>query len=123
MTCPDLARLFGDKFKLAHDPVARSRREKADPWLMTMPGRFGTIYPHGPGRLAVEVDDHLGKARQLAQLPGVEHHQVGDHEQTLVFPVELFERVAQVIRPYRRRRVSSVSRANLVPGGLVAAPV
>jgi hypothetical protein len=120
MMCPDLARLFGDKFKLAHDPVARSRREKADPWLMTMPCRFGTIYPQGRGRLAVEVDDHPGKARQLALIPGVALVQDGDHEQTFVFPVELFDQVAQVTRPYRRPRVSPVSRANLVPGGLVA---
>jgi hypothetical protein len=95
----------------------------ADPWLMTLPCRFGTIYPYGRGRLAVAMDYHPGKARQVAQIPGVLHAQAGDHEQTFVFPVQLFGQVAAVVRPYRRRRVSPVSKANLVPGGLVAAPV
>jgi hypothetical protein len=123
MLCPNLKQLYGDKYRLAHDPVVRSRKEKTDPWLMTLPCKFGTIYPHGAGRLAVEIDYHLGKARQIAQIEGVQLAQDGDNERTYVFPVEVFEQVAQVVRPYRRRRVSPVSQANLVPGGLVAAPV
>jgi hypothetical protein len=123
MTCPDLKQLYGDQYRLAHDPVARTRSERADPWLVTIPCRFGTIYPHGRGHLAVELDYHPGKARQVAQIKGVQLSQDGDHEQTYVFPVELFDQVAAVVRPYRRRRVSPVSQANLVPGGLVAAPV
>jgi hypothetical protein len=120
MTCPDLRALFGGRYKLGHDPVARTRSEKADPWLLTLPCRFGTVYPYGRDRLAVEMDRHPTKARQVAQIPGVALAQDGDHEQTFVFPVDLFHQVAAVVRPFRRRRVSPVSKANLVPGGLVA---
>jgi hypothetical protein len=121
MTCPDLRALYGDRYKVGHDSVARSRSEKADPWLLTLPCRFGTVYPYGRDRLAVEIDRHPAKARQVAQIPGVQLTQDGDREKTFVFPVELFDQVARVVRPYRRHRVSPVSRANLIPGGLVAA--
>jgi hypothetical protein len=121
MTCPDLRALYGGRYKLGHDPAARIRSEKADPWLLTLPCRFGTVYPYGRDRLAVEMDCHPAKARQVAQIPGVHLAQDSDREKTFVFPVVLFELVARVVRPYRRYRVSPVSRANLIPGGLVAA--
>jgi hypothetical protein len=120
MTCPDLRALYGDRYKLGHDPVVRTRSEKADPWLLTLPCRFGTIYPYGRDRLAVEMDCHPAKARRVAQIPGVQLAQDGDREKTFVFPVELFEQVVRVVRLYRRHRVSPVSQANLIPGGLVA---
>jgi hypothetical protein len=42
-TPPNLRDLFGDRFVISNDPAARSRKEKADPWMMTITGKIGTI--------------------------------------------------------------------------------
>jgi hypothetical protein len=79
-TCVNLAARFGRDFKVTHDPAARTRRQKRDPWLMQLPcrGKGVTVYPFGGDRLAVEVDGRPGLAKQLAATPGVEIWQNGD---------------------------------------------
>jgi hypothetical protein len=90
---------------------------------MTMPCRFGTVYPHGPDTLAVEVIGHTKIAKRVAQLPGVRLHQDGDGEKTFLFHPNLIHRVAQIVRPYRPHRTHVNSLAILVPGGLAAAAI
>jgi hypothetical protein len=114
--CPDLWDLFGDKCHIDLDPAALTRAEEKDPWLQTIPCQFGVIYPFGEGLLAVDVDHHPKKAIRLAQIPGVRLHQDGDREKTFVFPVELFEEVARVVRPLRKYQSSPCQLANLVAG-------
>jgi len=72
-----------------------------------------TIYPHGGDRLAVEVDGRPGLAKKLAAIPGVELGQDGDGEKTFLFDLGLFDAVAGVVRPHRRRRLSAGQRAEL----------
>jgi hypothetical protein len=67
------------------------------------------IYPAGGDRLAVEVDYHPHVARRLAAIPGVELWQDGDREKTFVFPVELFDVVAAVVQPRKRRRPTNLT--------------
>ena len=114
-TCVNLAARFGQDFKVTHDPAARTRRQKRDPWLMQLPcrGKGVTIYPHGGGRLAVEVDGRPGLVKKLAAIPGVVLLQDGDGEKTFRFDVANFCRVAEVVRPHRRRRLSPEGRAEL----------
>jgi hypothetical protein len=38
-TCVNLAARFGQDYKITHDPAARTRRHKRDPWLMQLPCR------------------------------------------------------------------------------------
>jgi hypothetical protein len=114
--CPNLRDLFGDRFKIGHDPTVATRSEKRDPWMQTIPCRFGVIYPHGPGRLALEMDHHPSKARRVAAILDVRLHQDGEHEKTFTFPVELFEQVAQVVWPRRKYRSSSRQLDNLMVG-------
>jgi hypothetical protein len=111
-TCVNLAARFGQDYKITHDPAARTRRQKPDPWLMQLPcrGKGVTIYPHGGDRLAVEVDGRPGLAKQLVAVPGVELRQDGDEEKTFLFDVALFRPVAAVVRPRRRRRLPEGQR-------------
>ena len=86
---------------------------------MTIPGRFGTIYPYGRESLAVEVDGHPRIAKQVGSIPGIELHQDGDAEKTFVFPVNLFDQVAAIVEPRRVKRLTEEQRARLVEAGQV----
>jgi hypothetical protein len=56
----------------------------------------------------------------LAALSGVGLWQEGDGQETFVFDVDDCRRVAEVVRPHRRRRLISEGRA-LLAGRLLAA--
>src|SRR5262245_3919365 len=127
--CPDLRALFGDRYRITWDEAARFERpypldrkpsdwiegvpidpegpdevvrySHADPWLAQIPGRYGTIYPHGMGKLAVEVNGHKNVAAALRKVPGLTMTQGGDDEFTFAFPVELFDQVAALVHPHR----------------------
>lgn len=116
-TCLNLAELFGDRYRIGHDEVAQTWGERADPWMMTILCRRGVIYPQGGDLLAVEVDYRPGIAKQLAALGGVRCVQDGDHEKTFVFPVALFDAVAAIVKPRKRRKLSPERRARLVAMG------
>jgi hypothetical protein len=103
--CINLAERFGWQYRIGYDPASLARAEKADPWMMTIPCRFGVIYPRGGNLLAAEMDYHPSIARRLASLPGVVLTQDGDGEKTFTFQVELFDRVAEILRPRKRRQV------------------
>jgi hypothetical protein len=107
---------YRDKYQVGLDPAALTLAERRDPWLRTIPCRFGTIYPFGEGLLAVDVEHHPKKASQLAGIPGVRLHQDGDGEKTFLFPVDLFEKVARVVRPRRKYQSSPCQLANLMAG-------
>jgi hypothetical protein len=66
--------------------------------------------PFGGDLLAVEIDGRPLLAKRLAAIAGVRLHQDGDREKTFVFPVGLFEQVAEVVLPRRRRRLSPEQR-------------
>jgi len=114
LTCINLRERFGRRYRTGFDDAAGNRD---DPWMMTIPGRFGTIYPHGRDRLAVEVDGHPRIAKQVAAIPGIVLHQDGDDEKTFVFPVDLFDQVAAIVEPKRVKRLTDEQRARLVEAG------
>src|SRR5262249_27981437 len=58
----------------------------------------------GGDRLAVEIDYRPMTARRVAEIPGVELWQDGDHEKTFLFHIDLFPAVAAIVRPRKRRR-------------------
>jgi hypothetical protein len=113
MRCINLLERWGRSYRIAfdasYDPKG-VRRDKLDPWYMTIPCRYGTVYPVGGDRLAVEVDYRPHIAKRLAALPGVVLSQNGDMEKTFSFPVAMFEAVAAIVRPRRRRQVSEAQR-------------
>jgi hypothetical protein len=99
-----------ESYYAQHGPGARRR----DPWLTIIPCRFGHLYPFGGGLLATSVDGYPKVAGRLRKLPGCRVHQDGDRgELTVVFDVEHFAHVAQIMRPRRRPRLSPERRAEL----------
>jgi hypothetical protein len=117
-TCINLAERFGGRYRITFDPAydAKGRhRVNRDPWMMQIPceGRGVTIYPHGAERLAVEVNYRPSLARALVSLPGVIIHQDGGRrggEKTFLFPVDLFDQVAALVKPRRRRVLTDEQR-------------
>jgi hypothetical protein len=104
MTCIDLRGRFGDRYRVTVDRESAEGPRDRDPWLCQIRCRRGLIYPYSATHLAVLVDGHREIARRVVALPGAVLMQDGDREKTVTFAVELFDQVAAVVRPYRRRR-------------------
>src|SRR5271165_4413840 len=101
MIPPNLKELFGDRYRIGHDPIAQTRTERNDPWMMALQGKRGIIYPHDENRLAVECrGSHARKI--LSAVPGATVHQRGETEWTILFDVADFDIVATIIRPKKR---------------------
>jgi len=84
--------------------------DNRDPWYVVLPCRFGVVYPVGGDTLAAEVLHHPGAAKKLRALPGVRVFTEGDDGVTFRFPAALFDQVAGVLRPRKRRRLSDDQR-------------
>jgi len=122
MTCINLLDLLGDNYRITFDSAYSARgvpRNKLDPWMMQIPGqgRGVTIYPYGADMLAVEVDRRPSIVAKLKAIEGLKLHQDGDIEKTFLFDVALFEQVAEVVKPRRKRQVSDQRRQELVSYG------
>lgn len=76
-------------------------------WLTIMPCLHGHIYPHGGTTLAVSTDKSGSVAGKLRRLPCTTPHQVSDADGcTFLFDVSDFRKVAQFIKPRRRRQMT-----------------
>jgi hypothetical protein len=109
--CPNLLQLAGGRYKVTFDPAYDSfnvPRAKLDPWMMTLRGRHGEIYPWGDGKLAVFATPAL--AVHLQAIPGLTLWTDGSDGKTFTFPVSALDAVALVIRPRKRRRLSEEAR-------------
>lgn len=113
VSCIDLWRRFGHEYQVTIDPAYDAkgvRRDRLDPWYFVMLCKFGTIWPYGGDYLAVDVDHHPMAARKVSSLPLVSVLCDGDQEKTFLFPVSMFDQVAQAVRPRRRRKLSEEQR-------------
>jgi hypothetical protein len=122
MNCLNLMNMVGDKYPITFDPAYSARnvpRAKLDAGMMELVcrGRGVTIYPYGGDILAVEVDRRPSIAAKLKTIEGLKLHQDGDVEKTFLFNVALFEQVAEVVKPRRKRQVSDERRQELVSYG------
>jgi len=111
MTCINLLDQFGDRYRITFDPAYSARgvpRAKLDPWMMQIPcqGRGLTIYPYGGNTLAVEVDRRPSIVAKFKMIEGLQVYQCGDVEATFLLNVSLFEQVAEVVKPRKRRRLT-----------------
>ena len=111
MTCIDLDATYGHRLRITWDEAAGASR--SDPWLMQIPCSFGTIYPFGGDKLALEMDGHRLMNSKIMAIPGVRIHQDGDHEKTYVFHADQFESIAALVRPWKR--TGGGSAEHLVP--------
>jgi hypothetical protein len=107
--CVNLSERYGSQYRISFDSAYSSShvaKSALDPWMMQIPCQFGTIYPHGGSKLAVEIDYHPGIAKKVAELPGISCVQDGDAEKTYIFDLERFQTVADVVLPRKRRKLS-----------------
>jgi hypothetical protein len=109
VTCINLKRLAGDRYRVSRDTEAAGGPRDDDPWLWQMPGRCGLIDPRGADTLGVQVDGHRLRAGHLRRRG--RWVQGADRETTVVVPAEDCDAVAALVRPDRRRHDSPVERA------------
>lgn len=99
--------------RITHDPAFE---DKKDPWSFQIPCRLGVIYPFDHNTLAVEVDNHPLAVKQLGELVGMDHGthwQAGDREHTFLVPARMFEQVAAIVHPRRKRVLTEQHKAKL----------
>ncbi len=113
MDCINLKGLFGSKYRIAYDQAYDPKGiHNKDPWMMQIPcaGKGVTIYPFSHRLLALELDYHNILARKVAAIPGVELIQDGEQEKTYLFPLALFDKVAEIVKPRQRRQYTPEQR-------------
>ena len=113
MKCINLKQQFGDCYKITFDPAYDPQnrpKDKLDPWYIQIACQRGVIYPHGGDRLAAEIEGRPRTARRLRELPCTEVFPDGNNDLAVTFDARDFEKVAELIKPRRRRRVSEENR-------------
>src|SRR5262249_11915656 len=114
--CLNLVEVFGKTYRTAWDPsyvpdYKSVPKHLRDPWYMTILCKGGVvIYPYGGTKLAVEIDFRGPTAKKVGAIPGVTCAQNGDNEKTFGFDVSLFDQVAEIVQPRRRRRLTEEQR-------------
>ena len=112
--CTDLHERFGDRYKIEHaESYAAERpefRSQEEVWLQIIPCRFGHVYPYGGSALAVFVDGHPKLAGRLKRQGCCRVYCDGDDGTTLLFDVADFDKVAEIMRPKKRRRMTPEQR-------------
>ena len=108
MTCPDLQRLFGDRFKLGHDPAYFADygdgAHRHNPWLLMVECMNGHIYPHDVDTLAASTNNNGSIATALAALDCTTVVQAGNDGTNATFHLKDFDKVAALMRPRIRHR-------------------
>jgi hypothetical protein len=111
----DLAASFGARFKVSREAGGETweKWSVADRvWLLEIRGRHGLVHPYGGDLLcAVSNTGHTGA--RLRRLPFVLDVR-GDEETVIRFHVDHAKEVFEIIRPYRRRRLSAEQRARSI---------
>ena len=118
MDCVNLKERFGKQYRVRYEESYYAdhgeRARGADTWLMILLCKYGHIFPHGGTTLAASVDGHTNVAGRMKRLSCCRVQQDGDDgELTVLFDVADFPKVAAVMRPRRRRRISQAERDRL----------
>lgn len=114
-TCINLKGRFGGKYRIGHDESAEHERGGFnDPWLLTIPARFGDFFPWGGDRIGLATSNRGPTARAISRLPFVRIEQDAEDGITVSFPVEHFSEVAQLAKPRRKRVLSPEQKAAAV---------
>ena len=110
--CVNLRQEYGKRYKIGREAPANSW---TDPWYHVLLCRYGHIYPHSATELAFTSNRRLKATRKLAAtISGARILTFGDDGVTVAFPAEQLETVLELVKPYRRRRLSEAYKAVLV---------
>ena len=106
MDCPNLRELFGEKYRVRREiPLVR------DPWNDYIPCRLGHICPWGPDLLAACTNPrHSITNAKLKRADFVTVEQDGMDGVNVSFPVERFDEIAEIMRPYQRPQLTDEQR-------------
>ena len=119
-SCIDFDAKFGRRFQVSYEESYYEERGESgrlkDPWLRIIPCRFGHHFPHGGSYLGASTTHRGPVASRLAALPCVRVVQDGDDGINVVFHVKYFDAVAAMMKPRRRRRLTTDQRADRVEG-------
>lgn len=118
----NLKELFGNKYRIEHDPAAAYEQGgKRDPWLFIIPCKYGHIYPHSDKLLAVWIDGSNIRKRFMDAFPDLECVNWSDTgEAIFLFPPGIFEGIAKILKPKKRpgvRKLSPEHREKLTTAG------
>ncbi|MCC6126622.1 MAG: hypothetical protein IT426_16800 [Pirellulales bacterium] len=124
LTCIDLTQRFGKIYRVNYEESHRAaygpNGKTDDPWLKIIPCQRGHIFPWGGNRLAASTKTIGPTAKALRVMPGVEVVQDGSDGVTVIFDVGLFDRVAKMLKPWRKRHLSAEHRRRLTESGVAA---
>ncbi len=111
MDCVNLQEQYGDRLKVDYEESYKAaygpNAWREDPWLMIIPCENGHFYPFDGEMLAFASDKNGPIANTLRELDFVTIHQDGSDGVNIVFPVERFEDVAEIVKPKKRRKPMS----------------
>lgn len=114
MDCINLKKRFGKRYRIAHDEAyqaeASAFRSAEEVWLQIIPCQNGHICPWGGDNLAACTRNSRYIAERLRRMPFVTIAQDGSDGVNAVFHVDLFEEVAAIMKPRRRRVISEEQR-------------
>jgi len=106
MSCLNLRDLYGDRYKVAIEENLPSK----DPWLLVLLCESGHICPWGPNLLAACTSSRGSIAKRLTALPIATVEQNGSDGINVSFHVDHFDKIAAIMKPRRRRRMSEAQR-------------
>jgi hypothetical protein len=110
----DLQEHFGERYRVTYEESYfgeyGDNAHVRDPWLMQIRGRYGTISPNGGETLAVSTHSLGNVARALRRLPCCQVWQDGSDGVTFLFPAAAFPKVAKLVRPHRKPRLTPEQR-------------
>lgn len=110
----DLRTLAAGRFRLGLDEAALIEPGgKKDPWYQVIPCRYGQIYPYSNTLLAVHSEGQ-GVRKKLAEISGlILQNWSDDGEAIFLFAPGLFDRVAEIVKPRRKRHGRQLSDGEL----------
>ena len=120
-TCLDLKELFGETYRLDVDESYYAERpefrHQEEPWLTHIICRHGHIGVWGGNLLFASTNTRGTMAKQLKALRCVQVVQDGSDGVNVTFDLKDFDKVARVMAPKRRRRLSPEHRQRLLEVG------
>ena len=115
----NLKDLYGKRYKIGFDPsVQYEEGGKRDPWYYLILCRSGNIYPYSDELLGFHCTSRIIRNRLHKEHPEIRvQNWSDDGEAIFLFPVELFDIVAEYAKPRKKRQVSESERKRLAEIG------
>lgn len=107
----DLKSMFGKRYRVRYEEPASAHCQ--DVWYQIILCRYGHIYQYGEGVLAYSSDRRGAMVNTLAAQHYAEVVQDGDDGMNVTFPLSEFDKVADIVRPRKRRTMSPERRAQV----------